>query len=131
MQWKLYYPNGTFTSLDGSWLDAPPRGIQALAIPHYTGTRQIQSNDFYIWPAWMDEPTAADLYGVIDMLIEQGLMTADQHVADFTPEQLFGWGVKWGRSLTDRAYNELYRQVVADADLIEWGAKVGRLPSER
>ena len=125
MDWKLYYQDGTYSSDDGPWEDAPSRGVQALATPHRTSNREIQTGDFYFWPPWCDAPISGDLYGVIDYLIENGV--EDWQPVVVNREQ----GIKWGRSLDSGTYNDLYQQIVADADLIEWGPKTTKAPYER
>lgn len=129
--WKVYYHDHTFTNLDGDWHDAPPRGVQAVAIPHDTGNRQIQTNDFYWWPDWTTYPIAGDVWGVMDWLLTVGILHPDQPITELTPGQLFRAGVKLGRSLDNHTYRRVYQQIVDDADLLEWGPKTTRLPNER
>ena len=131
MLWKVYYQDQTFTSDDGDWTDVPPRGIQAVAIPHPTAYRQILTGDFYWWSPWANGPVQSDWTGVVDFLLEQGVMTPNQKFTDISPAIQWEQGVRWGRSLSDIEYNRVYQQIVEDADLVVWGQKVGRLPSER
>lgn len=131
MNWKLYYQDSTFSSDDGAWNDAPARGVQALALPHPTANRQIQTNDFYFMSPWADEPCAADLFGIIDYLLEIRVLTPNQAITDLAAADLFNHGIKLGRSLSDTEYNRVHTEIVADADLTVWGPKTTRTPHER
>ena len=129
MLWKLYYQDTTYSSDDGLWGGAPPRGVQALATPHPTSNREIQTGDFYFWPPWCESPISGDLFGVVDYLIEIGIDTDDDMWLRPVIERQHG--IKWGRSLDSGTYNSLFQRIVEDADLISWGPKTTRAPYER
>lgn len=119
MLWALYYDSRrVYTSEDGEWQDAPPWGVQALVVSQMpTQERVIFEGDFYFIPANATEPFGGDQWGVVDKLIVEGHMTGNMLLADFTPEELIGWGVKFGRMLDRAKYEELARFIREDARL--------------
>ena len=107
--WKIYYADGsTFSSNEGSLEDAPARGVQGIAQANSAvGWHVASGGDYYIWcdDGWM----AVDIFGLFDYLIESGT-------------------VKFGRTITNAEYNEIFQKALADAD---FGRKHGFLPEER
>ena len=125
MEWKLYYDDQTtFSDEDGSWQDAPAWGVVAIVTADSYVGRIIDSprrdpeycDDYYIWPQGKQTPACADFGGLVDMLVREGHMTGVQLVADFTLDELTGWGVKFGRAVDNDRWRELAAWVLADAD---------------
>jgi len=73
--WRIYYADGsTFSSADGTWEDAPTRGVQVVVWYHDDGLRTITAGeDVYTYGAggvgavkhgsWIDE---AGYYRILD-----------------------------------------------------------------
>ena len=126
MTWRLYYtePGGstlsTFDSDQGSWSDAPKRGVAALVVPHDVVGREILIGEFYLHVDGNDLPQTSDLWGVIDHLTRRGVI--DDHVrpSDVALDVLFSHGVKLGLNLDSDDWTRLHAQIVADAD--KWGS---------
>lgn len=119
MDWAVYYDDRTvITSDDMDWQSLPPWGVQALVVSQMpTQERVIFEGDFYFIPANATEPFGGDMWGVVDKLIVEGHMDIEQRLGDFTPWQLIGWGVKFGRMLDRTKYEELAKFIRTDSRL--------------
>lgn len=115
--WKLYYHDGTtFSDDDGDWLEAPSRGVIGLEYVDHTTGRARDSNDFYINPPW-GHPWGADQWGVLDLLIETGVMSESDRLSDLSTEQMAAAGVKFGRSVSNEAWRAFMRWMDKDEEL--------------
>lgn len=119
--WRLYYGDGsTFDSTMGSWQDAPPRNVQALVTPEpLVGSERdtpLFGRSFYIWWPGAEKPWSVDWAGLLDYLLEVGAITDEQPLVEVSFAHLVRHGVKFGRSIGNRAFREIMEQVNADAD---------------
>ncbi len=109
MRWRIYYPDGLTFDGDGEGdLElAPARGVQAIVQKNERGWHTETGGDYYVWKdgLWV----AVDIFGLFDYLIETGL-------------------VKFGRTITNTEYREIYQRALDDAD---FGRRDGLLPGER
>lgn len=131
MTWRLYYTDRTrFTSDDGGWDEAPAWGVAAVAVPNDTVGVQIDTGDFYVWWSDSPEPWAADMWGLTDFLVRHDRMTADQPMCDLSAADLIVAGVKFGRSLDNRRWRDVWNWIVDDTR--DWGhGKAGQFRWER
>lgn len=115
MNWRIYYADGTtFSSADGSWDDAPARGVIAVVRPNpQTGRSVEKGRAFYIMDPDAGEPWAVDWPGLWDYLHRVGSLQAGIPLRDVNLDALArDWGVKFGRSVP----NEVYQRIVIAAD---------------
>jgi hypothetical protein len=102
MKWKLWYSDGsTFTHEDGSWEDAPSRGIVVLVYDDGETGREVEhGKDYYLW--WEGRgttPWGVDKAGLWDWLHEIGHPLADKQFENEDFATLEGLGVKFGRNM--------------------------------
>lgn len=140
MDWKLYYDDrSTFSSEDGSWLDAPVWGVLGLASPDKWVGREIDtgrppglvtdlSGDYYVWAIDAPKPWWVDMGGLMDFLVHKNLMTLDMRLSEVPVQVLIDAGVKFGRSIDNARWRELWPWVVHDADETFGGLDGERIP---
>ena len=97
--WCIYYgDNSTFSSVDGTVVNAPARNVQAIVQDHpQVGWEVTTGKDYYVWThaGWW----GVDLFGLWDYLVE------------------LGWKkVLFGRTLTTEEYNMFFQRALADAE---------------
>ena len=127
--WKLYYTDQTtYSSDDGDWLDAPAWGVLGVARLDEERGYGRSTNDFYVFPPWAVMPWAADQWGVLDQLIQTGVITAEDRISDLAPQMLIDAGIKFGRSVDAKAWMTLEAWMTDDPDLPH---KSGTLRNER
>lgn len=97
MKWRIYYDDGTaFDSGLGSPESSPTRGVQALVQPDPDVGRVIEWGKDYYW--WLgDRWDGGDLFGLFDYLSQPGFKV-----------------VRFGRSMSNRAFREVYQRAVND-----------------
>lgn len=119
MMWKLYYHDGTsYSSDDGDWLDAPPWGVMGVAYLSERFGYGRDTNDFYVFPPWATvAPWAADQWGVLDQLIQAGIITADDRISELAPQTLIDAGIKFGRSVDAAEWQRVQRMMIDDPEL--------------
>lgn len=126
--WRLYYTDGTtYSDADGPWDDAPPRGVAVLVTADPDVGRELDTGDFYVW--WPDapKPWAVDAAGLWDYLIETDHPEAHRRLSDLAFDTLTDAGVKFGRSMANPAFRDVYRRA-RDDDAFD--AKSAWLPGE-
>jgi len=100
MKWIIHYAKGrTFTDQDGSAFDAPPRGVLLIAMEDPDHGRFHQcGTDYYVWDDRGDGDRwwGVDHFGLYDYLEEPG------------PKKVI-----FGRTLTNREFNRVYREAEA------------------
>lgn len=122
LQWKLYYVDrSTFSSADGPWSEAPAFGVMAVASPQANVIREIDrarpgTGDYYIWDPVGSKPWWVDSGGLEDYLIRLGVMEMNQTLEEISPEAKVAAGVKYGRSVDNELWRELWDWIVEDAD---------------
>lgn len=122
MRWKLYYDDeSTFDSDDGDWLAAPSWGVMAVAVPDPQVIRQIDrkrpgSGDYYVWVPGAPHPWWVDSGGLEDFLIRVGVMEERDSLESIPVAAKTAVGVKYGRSVDNARWVELWDWIVADAD---------------
>lgn len=117
----MYYGDrSTFSSVDGSWTDAPAFNVAGLGVPMPTIGRQIRTGHYYVLPPWMNTPHAPEPAGLLDCLVQSGHIRLGTYVEDLSLGDLVGFGVKVGRMYDEDVWADLWRWMVADADLT-WG----------
>ena len=95
--WRIYYGDGaTYSSDDGSPLEAPPMNVQAIAEQDPDVGRSIwHGKDFYLWRDGIWH--GVDWFGVLDHLMEMGLL-------------------KTGRTISTDEFRAIYQQAVNDPE---------------
>lgn len=122
LRWKLYYADRTtFSSADGEWGEAPVFGVMAVASPEPNVVREIDrarpgTGDYYIWDPDGSKPWWVDSGGLEDFLIRSGVMTLGQTLEQISPKDKIAVGVKYGRSVDNDTWRDLWDWIVADAD---------------
>lgn len=115
--WRIYYADGsTYDDSDGSWMDAPPRGIAGIPHPDPVSGRVIEHDHLYFMPAEFEYPQGCDLLGALDHLIQVGEVGLDVVPAELPAEVFFRCGIKWGRTMPSRAWREMWQRMDADPD---------------
>lgn len=134
LAWRVYYADGsTFSSEDGDWLAAPPRGVLGVVHPEPRVGRAIEHgadgriHAFY-FPSWAEHPWGCDWAGAVDHLIEIGAIDEETLPETISPRVYFDAGIKWGRSVSREVWAREYARMVADPD---FPVKAARLPRER
>ena len=126
MSWKIYYEDqSTFSNGDGPWADAPPWGVMAVAILNDWVGYSLGTDDFYIKDT---EPRACNVWGLMDYLLEKGVLASDQRLSDLTADVLTAAGVKFGRSVANDEWQEIKHWIGNDPDMPH---KSGRYVDER
>jgi hypothetical protein len=129
MKWKLYYGDGTtFSDEDGTWEEAPWRGLIALVVMEPdTGWFIEEGSDgriqAYVNPSWTDNPIGVDYFGLVDYLLEMGYMTGDMVIKDIPPDELASYGVKIGRTIDTKEFYRLRHKASNDPDLPQKSAR--------
>lgn len=100
MKWKIYYEDGsTFSDEDGTIEEAPARGVICIVQADGSLGRRFElDEDFYVWSeavGWKQGWTAMNIFGLMDFLIELGL-------------------VKFGRMTDDQNYQAIKRRAAED-----------------
>lgn len=125
--WKLYYDDRTTcSSNDGSWTDAPPWGVMAVAYVDDVVGYERDTGDFYIMPE--SQPWACDAWGLMDYLLVRGALAPNQPLTDLTADELVAAGVKFGRSVRHDEWREIISWINSDPELPH---KSGRYAHER
>ena len=118
MSWKIFYGDGnTFSDRDGSPRDAPATNVQVISQSHIESGHYMQvQRDYYIYWTEDNRWTGVDLAGVMDFLVELGLMTwGDEIDSGIIIQRAISSGlVKLGRTLGRERFYEIYR--IADSD---------------
>lgn len=128
MAWRLYYTDRPrFTSDDGDWQEAPAWGVAAVATPDDTVGVEIDTGDYYLFDG--PKPWAADMWGLVDFLLREDVMESDQPLSDLPPSVLVGAGVKFGRSVDNDVWRDLWNRIVDDCD--DWRGKSAAWRYER
>lgn len=143
--WKLFYSghqpgaepldlNGslkvsTFSSERGSWQEAPPWGVMGVAHVDDVVGYSRDSGDFYVMSPWAgDQPWACDSWGLMDHLIEIGVLHPAMALTELTANQLIEAGVKFGRSIRNNEWRRILSWMDQDPELPR---KSARYPRER
>lgn len=112
MQWKLYYDDGTtFSDEDGTWGDAPARGVQAIGRSDKDHGRYTGTGDYYVY--WRYGPIAMDIAGLWDYLIEINSPEAHKRLSDVNFDALTEQ-VKFGRFIGHDEFMQI--KIRADSD---------------
>ena len=117
--WVVHYTDGrTFCSLEGDWIEAPPRGVIAVAASEPdVGVEVMSGTDYYLWWPGAEGPWSVDRAGLWDFLYEVGCDLAGLRLDNEHFDQLAGLGVKFGRSMDTRAFQLRLREILADPRL--------------
>lgn len=75
------------------------------------------TNDFYVFPPWAAKPWAADQWGVLDQLIQAGVITPTQIISELAPQTLIDAGIKFGRSVDNDEWIIVQRRMATDPEL--------------
>lgn len=127
--WRLYYEDrSTWSDIDGPWLAAPCRGVMGLqyddpsgrADPHDLGAI-LQTYDAYIWWPERPRPYGVDALGLLDYLVESGVMTEREALADVSLSRMRDAGVKLGRSVAGPVWREVRAWMRGDPDFTKVG----------
>lgn len=120
--WKLYYDDrSTFSSDDGWWSFAPTFGVMALATAEPGVVREIDrkrpgTGDYYVWVPGEAKPWWVDSGGLEDFLIRTGVMKEGDSLESIPVSTKIAAGVKYGRSVDNATWRDLWDWIVADAD---------------
>lgn len=117
--WVVHYTDGSsFSSFDGTWADAPPRGVVGVVGPNRdVGVELMTGTDFYLWWPGAGGPWSVDKAGLWDFLYEVGSPLAGLPLANEHFDQLVELGVKFGRSMDTRAFQSRVRSILKDERL--------------
>ena len=115
--WRIYYGDGTTAEGDtqAGWDAAPALGVQAVVAADELPLSDVRSigravyfgMPFYIWLYRGATPIACDVIGLLDNLVQRGLATLDSRIADFSLNDLAGFGVKTGRSISADLFDQI------------------------
>ena len=119
-EWVIYYTDGSsFSSEDGSWADAPARGVVGVVGPNRdVGVELMTGTDFYLWWPGAAGPWSVDKAGLWDFLYEVGSPLAGRPLDNQHFDQLVELGVKFGRSMDTRAFQNRVEAILADPRLL-------------
>lgn len=112
LSWRIYYRHRVFDSAQGTHLEAPATGVQAIVIKDTdvpesnVGHFILQRKDYY----WHEdgEWCGGDIFGMFDFLMRSGV-------------------VKFGRSIPNSEYREILSRAGSDPD---FPRKSGYRPNE-
>lgn len=117
MRWKLYYADGsTFSSEDGSWSDAPHRGVVVLSTEDADVGREVDHGvrgEFFAWWPEATKPWGHDRVGILDYLAASGYPTC-LLLSDLSLDDWRAAGVKVGRSIDNGPFREILRAAMDD-----------------
>jgi hypothetical protein len=117
MDWKIYYTDSEFSSDDGSWFEAPARGVIAVtAASDLTGREIMQGTNFYVWWPGATYPWSIDDAGLWDFLYEVKSPRAGQPLQNEHFDELASLGVKFGRSMDTNKYRARLLEIENDPD---------------
>lgn len=110
--WKIFYQEGTYSSLQGTPEFAPKSGVQAIIVTDARVGRRVESaEDFYIWTPENGGWRGANHFRLAEYLQEPGYKL-----------------VLFGRTISDKAYAEVMARASNDPEL---PPKSGWLKTER
>ena len=116
MAWRLYYGDGDTSegfSRD-DWLKSPARNVVGLVQSSDRVGRTILPADYFHWPPWLDRPFGTDQWGVIDHLLEIGVMEPSDPISSVPPNVLFANGIKLGRMLNNNDWQKIWVRMTED-----------------
>ena len=118
MKWRIYYADEeTYSETDGTWLDAPARGVIAINNRLELVGREVEwGYDYYLWWPGADQPWGVDRAGLWDFLREVKSDIADERLENHHFRQLEQLGVKFGRSLSTPAFRQAINRVTDDPE---------------
>lgn len=118
-RWVIHYADGhTFSSIEGDWLDAPARGVIAVAATEPdVGVEVMSGTDYYLWWPEAEGPWSVDRAGLWDFLYEVGSDLAGARLDNEHFDELVSLGVKFGRSMDTRAFKARLNEIVSDPRL--------------
>jgi hypothetical protein len=102
LKWRIYYDDyTTFSSDDGTPLEAPPFGVIAIPFPNTdTGRGIVHYHDWYFWHLRDLRWWGSDIHGLLDLLLHNAPITA----------------IKQGRSVSNTVFARIYARALADPD---------------
>lgn len=117
-KWKIYYDDGTtFSDEDGTWEEAPYRGVLLVVTSDPNVGREVDHGargEFYAW--WPDatKPWGFDRTGILDYLANLPEYDETTHIADLSLDDWNRAGVKVGRSVDNHVFEAILEQALAD-----------------
>lgn len=113
---------------EGSWQDAPYRGLLVIVQENEMVGRAIRwGDDLYWWFPGQPGPTGGDIFGLRDYLAEIGSPLATARFSEVPLEELAAVGVKFGRFVSDADMREALKQA---AEIPGYEPKNAWLPIE-
>lgn len=116
MKWRIYYDDGAaFDNSQGSWEDAPSRGVMAVTAPSAKmGIRTPQGRNFYVM-GLDGHPYGMDWPGLWDHLIRIGSPEAHKPLRDVDLDALTDV-VKFGRMVAPEVFEPILIRAQNDPD---------------
>ena len=115
MEWKIFYPDGSYSDEDGPPELAPKCGVQAIAVKDKTVGRRIErSEDFYIYTPEHGGWRGANQFRMTEYLMMPGLKI-----------------VLFGRTLVDDDYRAVLDRATTDSYLPRKSAILGYEKEQR
>lgn len=123
-EWRIYYGDGT--TVEGTtkteWNAAPSANVQVVVAkdplppdsPRNIGRVVFYGSPYYIWGVSSPIPTAADGVGLLDDLLQRGLIADTATVEKLSLRNLTTWGVKIGRSISIQGFDDILKRAIDD-----------------